>query len=99
MADKETCQENDGVFCPANDYSKCSEKSNIVLRPCCIGNGARCELLTENYCSFKEGTFHEEAQLCSEVDCLSEVCETFFGDTLETNPSTPNQVGMGPPLT
>ncbi|XP_072882677.1 inactive rhomboid protein 2-like isoform X5 [Hemitrygon akajei] len=39
----------------------------IKGRPCCIGTKGRCEITTREYCQFKNGYFHEEATLCSQV--------------------------------
>uniref|UniRef100_A0A8P4KEQ6 Inactive rhomboid protein n=1 Tax=Dicentrarchus labrax TaxID=13489 RepID=A0A8P4KEQ6_DICLA len=61
---------------------------NIKGRPCCIGTKGRCEITTREYCSFMHGYFHEEATLCSQVDCLDDVC----GLLPFLNPDVPDQV-------
>ncbi|XP_022657468.1 inactive rhomboid protein 1-like isoform X2 [Varroa jacobsoni] len=49
----------------------------VVGRPCCLGTYGQCEITTREYCDFVRGTFHEEAALCSQVSCLSDVCGMF----------------------
>ncbi|XP_076149023.1 inactive rhomboid protein 2-like [Alosa pseudoharengus] len=56
-------------------------------RPCCIGTKGRCEIATREYCSFMRGYFHEEATLCSQVNCLDDVC----GLLPFLNPDVPDQ--------
>ncbi|VDK76920.1 unnamed protein product [Litomosoides sigmodontis] len=46
----------------------------ITGRPCCIQLHGQCRITTRDYCDFVEGYFHENATLCSQVSCLSEVC-------------------------
>ncbi|XP_061737079.1 inactive rhomboid protein 2-like isoform X3 [Nerophis ophidion] len=60
---------------------------NIKGRPCCIGTKGRCEITTREYCTFMHGYFHEEATLCSQVECLDDVC----GLLPFLNPDVPNQ--------
>ncbi|XP_048467020.1 inactive rhomboid protein 2-like [Rhincodon typus] len=60
----------------------------IKGRPCCIGTKGRCEITTREYCQFKDGYFHEEATLCSQVHCLDEVC----GLLPFLNPDVPDQI-------
>ena len=36
-------------------------------RPCCIGIQGQCIMTTRENCAFQRGTFHEEANLCSQV--------------------------------
>lgn len=59
----------------------------IKGRPCCIGTKGRCEIATREYCSFMHGYFHEDATLCSQVNCLDDVC----GLLPFLNPDVPNQ--------
>ncbi|XP_062402182.1 inactive rhomboid protein 2-like [Sardina pilchardus] len=59
----------------------------IKGRPCCIGTKGRCEITTREYCSFMQGYFHEEATLCSQVNCLDDVC----GLLPFLNPDVPDQ--------
>ncbi|XP_078082203.1 inactive rhomboid protein 2-like [Mustelus asterias] len=60
----------------------------IKGRPCCIGTKGRCEITTRDYCQFRDGYFHEEATLCSQVHCLGEVC----GLLPFLNPNVPDQI-------
>ncbi|KAF3687482.1 Inactive rhomboid protein 2 [Channa argus] len=60
---------------------------NIKGRPCCIGTKGRCEITTREYCSFMHGYFHEDATLCSQVNCLDDVC----GLLPFLNPDVPDQ--------
>ncbi|KAK6108740.1 Rhomboid family protein [Brugia pahangi] len=46
----------------------------ITGRPCCIQLHGQCRITTRDYCDFVEGYFHENATLCSQVSCLSELC-------------------------
>ncbi|XP_014768365.1 inactive rhomboid protein 1 [Octopus bimaculoides] len=46
----------------------------IVARPCCHGIQGECFITTRKHCEFIRGYFHEEAFLCSQVDCLSQIC-------------------------
>lgn len=60
---------------------------NIKGRPCCIGTKGRCEIATREYCLFMQGYFHDEATLCSQVNCLHDVC----GLLPFLNPDVPDQ--------
>ncbi|XP_062895252.1 inactive rhomboid protein 2-like isoform X2 [Mobula hypostoma] len=60
----------------------------IKGRPCCIGTKGRCEITTREYCEFKNGYFHEEATLCSQVHCMDDVC----GLLPFLNPDVPDQI-------
>ncbi|XP_050461427.1 inactive rhomboid protein 1 isoform X4 [Cataglyphis hispanica] len=46
----------------------------IIGHPCCIGIHGSCRITTKEYCDFVHGYFHEEASLCSQVECLHDVC-------------------------
>ncbi|XP_017786905.1 PREDICTED: inactive rhomboid protein 2 isoform X1 [Nicrophorus vespilloides] len=46
----------------------------VIGHPCCIGIHGQCRITTREYCDFVQGTFHEEASLCSQVSCLNDVC-------------------------
>ncbi|PAV79790.1 hypothetical protein WR25_11065 isoform B [Diploscapter pachys] len=43
-------------------------------RPCCIQLQGLCRIATKEYCNFVNGYWHENATLCSQVDCFSDVC-------------------------
>ncbi|GMS78933.1 hypothetical protein PENTCL1PPCAC_1108 [Pristionchus entomophagus] len=58
----------------------------VMGRPCCIHLQGRCRITTQDYCEFVGGIFHEEASLCSQVNCLHGICGMIpFGDS-------PNQI-------
>lgn len=46
----------------------------LTGRPCCIGIQGECHIVSRQYCEFVNGYFHEEATLCSQVDCLDDIC-------------------------
>lgn len=46
----------------------------LTAKPCCIGIYGKCQLVSEEYCTFVKGTFHPKARLCSQVSCLNDVC-------------------------
>jgi membrane associated rhomboid family serine protease len=46
----------------------------ITGRPCCVGIQALCNITTRDHCDFLDGRFHQEAFLCSQVDCLNTTC-------------------------
>lgn len=47
---------------------------DVVARPCCHGIQGECFVTTRQHCDFVHGYYHEEAYLCSQVDCLSQIC-------------------------
>uniref|UniRef100_H2YC20 Peptidase S54 rhomboid domain-containing protein n=1 Tax=Ciona savignyi TaxID=51511 RepID=H2YC20_CIOSA len=49
-------------------------RCNVVGHPCCIGQEARCEIVTKEYCKYKHGVYHSEAALCSQVNCMQDTC-------------------------
>lgn len=60
---------------------------DLVGRPCCLGVKGKCMITTREYCDFNKGYFHEEATLCSQVSCMSEIC----GMIDFWNPDSPDQ--------
>lgn len=46
----------------------------VLAKPCCIGIHGRCELRSEEFCRWVGGTLHKEANLCSQVSCIGDVC-------------------------
>ncbi|TRY75136.1 hypothetical protein TCAL_00668 [Tigriopus californicus] len=46
----------------------------VLAKPCCIGIHGRCELRSEEFCRWVGGTLHREANLCSQVSCIGDVC-------------------------
>ncbi|XP_066588162.1 inactive rhomboid protein 1 isoform X3 [Prorops nasuta] len=59
----------------------------VIGHPCCIGIHGMCRITTKEYCDFVHGYFHEEASLCSQVECLHDVC----GMIPFLNPEWPDQ--------
>ena len=59
----------------------------VVGRPCCIGVHGQCIITTREYCEFRQGYFHEEASLCSQISCMDEIC----GMIPFVHPGSPNQ--------
>ena len=43
---------------------------HVMARPCCVGVHGSCQMRSREFCSFVGGTFHPEATLCSQVDCM-----------------------------
>jgi len=43
----------------------------ITGRPCCMGNEAKCKIVSKDECDFHNGTYHENKTLCSQVSGLS----------------------------
>ncbi|XP_043571178.1 inactive rhomboid protein 2-like [Chiloscyllium plagiosum] len=75
-----------GQFEPSVSSGNISNNSSITLP---FGSFlCRCEITTREYCQFKDGYFHEEATLCSQVHCLDEVC----GLLPFLNPDVPDQI-------
>lgn len=77
----------------------CDEQKDFIkIRPCCIGIDETCEMLTEDQCAFKGGSYREDKLLCADTMCLENGC-TFFDtfDTVEASeslrnvPDSPNQ--------
>lgn len=60
----------------------------IIGRPCCIGLQGECVITTLEHCNLMRGFFHQDAHLCSQVDCMQDVCGMI--DFL--NPKNPDQV-------
>ncbi|KAF1755703.1 hypothetical protein GCK72_012153 [Caenorhabditis remanei] len=54
----------------------------VTGRPCCIQLQGLCRIATKQYCDFVRGHYHENATLCSQVNCFSGVCGMipFFGE-------------------
>ncbi|XP_065560477.1 inactive rhomboid protein 2-like [Artemia franciscana] len=59
----------------------------LIGRPCCIGILGECRILTREHCMFLNGKFHSDATLCSQVDCMGDVC----GMIPFLNPDRPDQ--------
>ncbi|WKY11361.1 hypothetical protein Q1695_003152 [Nippostrongylus brasiliensis] len=61
-------QHRHGAFLPP--HMKCQ----VTGRPCCIQMQGQCRIATREYCAFVKGHFHENATLCSQVNCFSDIC-------------------------
>lgn len=68
ISDWEICKEFPSN--PKFPHTTCT----ITGRPCCIGIQGECHIVSREYCDFVNGFFHEEATLCSQVDCLDDIC-------------------------
>ena len=55
---------------PLPEHMSCE----ATARPCCVGIHGKCELRSEEFCSWVKGTYHPEATLCSQVSCMGDVC-------------------------
>ncbi|XP_071814602.1 inactive rhomboid protein 1-like isoform X2 [Apostichopus japonicus] len=64
----EICKEHTDT--PKYPHTTCT----LTGRPCCIGIQGECHIVSRQYCDFVNGYFHEEATLCSQVDCLDDIC-------------------------
>ena len=40
----------------------------ITGRPCCMGNEAKCRIVSKDECEFFNGTYHKNKTLCSQVN-------------------------------
>lgn len=82
------CEKRTSVFNSSsftkNEHMFCE----IIGRPCCLGIQGQCIITTLEHCDLMRGYFHQEAHLCSQVDCMQDVCGMI--DFL--NPKSPDQV-------
>lgn len=44
------------------------------FRPCCTNVTGGCMLTTQEHCLFLKGLWQEAAEMCSQVNCLSQIC-------------------------
>ncbi|KAK6170344.1 hypothetical protein SNE40_018757 [Patella caerulea] len=60
----------------------------VVGHPCCHGIQGECIITTREHCDLIRGYYHDDKFLCSQVDCLSQICGmiTFY------NKGLPDQV-------
>ncbi|CAL8095150.1 unnamed protein product [Calicophoron daubneyi] len=75
--------ETDVTEWPVCSYStKISETGNearhmqceVTGRPCCLGIRGECIITTQEHCKFVHGIYNANAALCSQVNCLRQVC-------------------------
>ncbi|BFZ18000.1 hypothetical protein BsWGS_21039 [Bradybaena similaris] len=53
-----------------NNHMHCE----ILGRPCCFGIQGECTITTDEHCNLLRGFFHPKAALCSQINCIQEVC-------------------------
>ncbi|XP_078355907.1 inactive rhomboid protein 1-like isoform X1 [Oculina patagonica] len=60
--------------------TQCSQRSasqstvQHILRPCCGELDGQCTLTSPEHCWFMNGRFHMNAEHCTQVDCLQQLC-------------------------
>ncbi|OTF82964.1 inactive rhomboid protein 1-like protein [Euroglyphus maynei] len=66
--------------CNRYDYKAITRSKDLHMksRPCCIGIYGKCILASKEYCEFIEGQHHPYASLCSQVNCVEDVCGSFL---------------------
>lgn len=67
-----------------SSYPNCAWLPNVSLpasctcviqaRPCCYGLTGQCMIQSEDYCNGLNGVYHSNALLCSDVNCMADVC-------------------------
>jgi membrane associated rhomboid family serine protease len=73
----EDCVGSDGSAGEWTQGGKCVEgdlTEVIKLRPCCIANNGTCQVTTEEYCTFYDGTWDITTQSCGETNCFANRC-------------------------
>ncbi|XP_035826587.1 inactive rhomboid protein 1 [Aplysia californica] len=80
---EDTAKPNQSLASTTNEHMTC----DILGRPCCFGIQGECIITTREHCDLKRGFFHDEANLCSQVDCFEEIC----GMIPFANPEKPDQ--------
>lgn len=66
--------DNEAIYRSKDLHMKCK----VQARPCCVGIYGKCILASKEYCEFIKGHHHPHASLCSQVNCMEDVC----GDSL-----------------
>ncbi|BFZ03836.1 hypothetical protein BsWGS_06875 [Bradybaena similaris] len=79
----DTAKPNQSVASQKDKHMSC----DILGRPCCFGIQGECIITTREHCDLKRGFFHDEASLCSQVNCFEEIC----GMIPFANPKNPDQ--------
>eukprot|EP00299_Pterocystis_sp_00344_P014695 c7293_g1_i3.p1 GENE.c7293_g1_i3~~c7293_g1_i3.p1 ORF type:complete len:498 (-),score=75.85 c7293_g1_i3:57-1502(-) len=72
MMSQSSCADVSGTFVRTTNCSTLA--CHISVRPCCHGQQGYCNIITEDHCDAIHGHFHDDAQLCSHVNCLEAVC-------------------------
>jgi len=77
-----------------NKRTYCDERTkNVVARPCCYGSRGKCMITTNEQCSFIDGTWHSDEQLCSDVSCIQSLCKLATGEgVVDVDPKFINTV-------
>ncbi|CAH8584569.1 unnamed protein product [Schistosoma rodhaini] len=60
----------------------------VTGHPCCLGIKGECIMTTQEHCDFVRGFYYPNAALCSQVNCLNQIC----GMSPFTNNEYPNQM-------
>lgn len=82
------CEKPSAVFSASSVQQQDHMHCEIIGRPCCVGLQGECVITTLEHCTLMRGFFHQDAHLCSQVDCMQDVCGMI--DFL--NPKNPDQV-------
>ena len=82
------CQSSNKSQMTSSLLKDMSYTCEVVGRPCCVGIHGECHITTRQHCDLLHGYFHEEAALCSQVYCLSDVCKMLKF----LNPEVPDQI-------
>ncbi|GAA49707.1 inactive rhomboid protein 2 [Clonorchis sinensis] len=56
------------------DPSPLHMQCQVIGRPCCFGILGECVVTTEEHCKFMHGSYHSKAAVCSQVNCLKDIC-------------------------
>ncbi|ESN89904.1 hypothetical protein HELRODRAFT_91247 [Helobdella robusta] len=59
---------------PPHDHDLDHMTCDVTGRPCCVGVKGQCIITTREDCTFKRGYYHDGLTLCSQVNCLEEIC-------------------------
>ncbi|KAF7490808.1 Inactive rhomboid protein 1 [Sarcoptes scabiei] len=74
----------DWPICLKTNYTRISRSNDyhmkclVHARPCCVGIYGKCVLASKEYCEFVKGKYHSDASLCSQIDCMKDVCGSLF---------------------
>ncbi|CAH8510832.1 unnamed protein product [Schistosoma turkestanicum] len=60
----------------------------VTGHPCCLGLKGECIMTTQEHCDFVRGFYYPNAALCSQVNCLNQIC----GMSPFINNEYPNQM-------
>ncbi|CAF2535717.1 unnamed protein product [Rotaria sp. Silwood2] len=69
-------------ICLEQDYSRIANNISLyphmqctnIARPCCTGVLGDCILTSRDDCRRRRGIYHARAHLCSQIDCIQNVC-------------------------